>query len=113
MPIHLAVVAHAAADKSPPVDSTCSGGQLVERYDLVLPAALQILSMPDGAHVETSFAHYDSRYELDSRHHLSAERRFVDFSDGPVCTAATVGAWRAALAPMWKDLRQQLLYRQR
>ena len=112
-PLRLAAVAHQAVDKSPAVDSTCSGGLLVERYDLALPAAMQILSMPDGAHVETPAARYDSRYELDTRHHLSVERRYVDLSDGPICTAATVTAWRVALTPMWKDMRQQLLYRQR
>ena len=113
VPIHLASIAHGAADKSPPVDSTCSGGLLVERYDLALPAALQILSMPDGAHVETPVARYDRHYKLDWRHHLSVERRFVDLSDGPICTSAAVSAWRAALVPMWENLRQQLLYRQR
>jgi hypothetical protein len=113
VPIQLAAIAHGAADKSPPVDSTCSGGSLVEHYDLALPEGLQILSMPDGAHVESPVARYDSRYAVDSRHHLSAERRFVDLSDGPICTSAMVNAWRTALAPMWKDLRQQLLYRQR
>ncbi len=111
-PLRLAAVAHQAVDKSPAVDSTCSGGLLVERYDLALPAAMQILSMPDGAHVEAPAARYDSRYGLDARHHLSVERRYVDLSDGPICTAATLTAWRVALTPMWKDMRQQLLYRQ-
>jgi len=73
---------------------------------------MQILSMPDGAHVESPFARYDSSYRLDERHHLAAERRYEDLSDGPVCMAATVSALRIAVAPMWKDLRQQLLYRQ-
>jgi transglutaminase-like putative cysteine protease len=112
-PLRLAAVAHQAVDKSPAVDSTCSGGTMVERYDLALPAAMQILSMPDGAHVGAPMARYDSRYELDARHHLSVERRYVDLSEGPICPAASVTAWRAALAPMWKDLRQQLLYRQK
>jgi len=112
VPIQLAAVAHQAVDKSPAVDTTCTGGTLVERYDLALPAGMQILSMPDGAHVETPFARYDSHYRLDERHHLAAERRYVDASDGPLCPAASVTAWRTAMAPMWKDLRQQLLYRQ-
>jgi len=112
-PLRMASIAHESADKSPAADSTCSGGTLVERYDLALPAGMQILSMPDGAHVESPLARYDSHYRLDERHHLSAERRYVDLSDGPVCPAASVAAWRVALAPMWKDLRQQMLYRQR
>jgi hypothetical protein len=111
-PIRLASVAHQAADKSPPTDTTCSGGTLIERYDLALPAGMQILSMPDGAHVESPLARYDSHYRLNEQHHLSAERVYVDLSDGPICPATSVSAWRVALAPMWKDLRQQLLYRQ-
>ena len=112
VPISFASIGHQAVDKSPPVDSTCSGGTLVEHYDLVLPAGMQILSMPDGARVESPLARYDSRYRLDEQHHLLAERRYEDLSDGPVCMADTVAAWRIAMAPMWKDLRQQLLYRQ-
>lgn len=111
-PLRLAAIAHEVVDKSPATDSTCSGGTLIERYDLKLPAGMQILSMPDGAHVESPLARYDSRYRLDEQHHLAAERSYVDLSDGPICPAATVTAWRVALAPMWKDLRQQLLYRQ-
>ena len=113
VPVGMAVIAHGTADKSPAVDSSCSGGLLTEQYDLALPAAMQILSMPDGAHIDSPLARYDSRYELDGRHHLRAERRFADLSEGPVCPAATVSAWRTALTPMWKDLRQQLLYRGR
>lgn len=112
VPTHLGAIAHQAVDKSPAVDSTCSGGTLVERYDLALPAGMQILAMPDGAHFESPAARYESRYRLDERHHLSAERRYEDLSEGPVCAAATVSAWRLAAAPMWKDLRQQVLYRQ-
>jgi transglutaminase-like putative cysteine protease len=112
-PLRLAAIAHQAVEKSPAVDSTCSGGLLVERYDLALPPAMQILSMPDGAHFDTPASRYDSRYEIDARHHLLVDRRYVDLSDGPICSAAKVTAWRTALAPMWRDLRQQLLYRQR
>lgn len=112
VPLRMALVAHESVDKTPAVDSTCSGGTMVERYDLALPAGLQVLAMPEGAHVDTPLVRYDGRYRLDERHHLLAERRFEDRSDGPVCTAATVTAWRAAVAPMWKDLRQQVLYKQ-
>ena len=79
---------------------------------LALPAGMQILAMPDGAHVESPRARYDSSYRLDAQRHLVAERRYEDLSEGPVCTAATVTAWRSAVAPMWKDMRQQVLYRQ-
>jgi len=112
VPLHLASIAREAVDKSPAVDSTCSGGTLVEHYDLALPAGMQILAMPDGAHFESPLARYDSHYRLDEQHHLAAERRYEDLSVGPVCMAATVTAWRIAAAPMWKDLRQQVLYRQ-
>ncbi|HET8869309.1 MAG TPA: DUF3857 domain-containing protein, partial [Aquabacterium sp.] len=111
-PLNLASIGHQAVDKSPAVDSTCSGGLLVEHYDLALPAGMQVLSMPDGAHAESALARYDSSYQLDEHHHLVAERRYTDLSEGPVCTADIVTAWRTAMAPMWKDLRQQLLYRQ-
>jgi transglutaminase-like putative cysteine protease len=112
VPLRLALIAHQSIDKSPAVDSACTGGTLVEHYDLALPAGMQILAMPDGAHFDTPFAHYDSRYRLDERKHLVAERRYEDRFEGPVCTAATMTAWRTAAAPMWKDLRQQVLYRQ-
>lgn len=111
-PMQLAAIAHAAVDRTPPVDTTCGGGTLVERYDLALPAGLQVLAMPEGAHVDGATVRYDARYRLDERRHLVAERRFEDRSQGPVCTAASVAAWRASAAPMWKDLRQQVLYRQ-
>jgi len=113
VPIGLAAVAHGTVDKSPAVDSTCTGGSITEHYDLALPAAMQILSLPDGADIDSPVARYDSHYEVDARHHLSVERRFVDLSDGPICPAAMVSAWRVALTPMWRDLRQQLLYRAR
>jgi transglutaminase-like putative cysteine protease len=112
VPYRLALIAHQSVDKTPAVDATCSGGTLVEHYDLALPAGMQILSMPDGAHFDTPLAHYDSRYRLDERRHLVAERRYEDRSEGPVCTAAMMTAWRTAATPMWKDLRQQVLYRQ-
>ena len=64
VPINLPSIGHQAVDKSPAVDSTCSGGLLVEHYDLALPASMQILSMPEGAHVESPFLRYDSRYRL-------------------------------------------------
>jgi hypothetical protein len=112
VPINLPSIGHQAVDKTPAVDSTCSGGLLVEHYDLALPASMQILSMPEGAHVESPFLRYDSRYRLDEHHHLAAERRYEDLSEGPVCTAERVAAWRIAVTPMWRDLRQQLLYRQ-
>ena len=112
VPLRLALIAHQSVDKAPAVASTCSGGTLTERYDLALPAGMQILAMPDGAHADSPIARYDSGYRLDERHHLVAERRYEDRSDGPVCSAATMTAWRAAMAPMWKDLRQQVLYRQ-
>jgi hypothetical protein len=112
VPLRLALIARQSVDKAPAVDSTCSGGTLIEHYDLALPAGMQILAMPEGAHVDTSLARYDSRYRLDERNHLVAERRYEDRSEGPVCAAATMTAWRTAAVPMWKDLRQQVLYRQ-
>jgi transglutaminase-like putative cysteine protease len=112
VPMYVAAIAHQAVDKSPAVDSTCSGGMLVEHYDLALPAGMQILAMPDGAHFASPLARYDSHYRLDEHHHLVAERRYEDFSEGPVCPADSLTAWRIAATPMWRDLRQQVLYRQ-
>lgn len=112
VPIPMAALAGQLADKSPAVDIACSGGTLVERYDLALPAGLQILAMPEGAHVQSGDNAYDSHYRVDERHHLVADRRLVDGAPGPVCKADAVAAWRVAFAPMWRDMRQQLLYRQ-
>jgi hypothetical protein len=111
-PLRMGLIARQAVDKAPAVDSACTGGTLVEHYDLALPAGIQILAMPDGAHFDTQLSQYESRYRLDERNHLVAERRYEDHAEGPVCTAATMIAWRTAAAPMWKDLRQQVLYRQ-
>jgi hypothetical protein len=112
VPINLGSISHEAVDRSPAVDAKCSAGILVEHYDLALPTAAQILSMPEGVHVESPPVRYDSRYRMDERHHLMAERRYEDLSEGPVCVAETVALWRSAMKPIWRDVRQQLLYRQ-
>lgn len=108
-----AAVAHFAEQALLPVepqDTVCLPGTSKEEYVITLPEKLQVLSLPEGAKVDSKYLSYDSRYSLDGRE-LKATRTLSDRSPANICSADVSKLISEALRPVLDDLRQQLLYK--
>jgi transglutaminase-like putative cysteine protease len=101
----------ASADVSGDHDSACRAGRSVETYDIQLPPRLEVLAVPQGTAFNTRLVGYESSYQRRGSHGIEARRALDDRSPANVCSAEVRREFRDALAPVWDDIRQQLLYR--
>ncbi|MHA6886691.1 DUF3857 domain-containing transglutaminase family protein [Ralstonia pseudosolanacearum] len=93
-----------------PQDTVCLPVTTKEEYIITLPEKLQVLSVPEGAKVDTEFLSYESRYVLEGRE-LKVSRILDDRSPANVCTADVSKRMTEALRPVLDDVSQQLLYK--
>ncbi|MBT1537320.1 transglutaminase-like domain-containing protein [Ralstonia solanacearum] len=93
-----------------PQDTVCLPGASTEEYVITLPEKLQVLSLPEGAKVDTELLSYESRYSLDGRV-LKVNRTLSDRSPAMICSADVSTRISEALRPVLDDTRQQLLYK--
>lgn len=108
-----AAVAHFAEQALLPVepqDTVCLPGTTREEYVIALPEKLQVLSLPDGAKVDSTFLSYESRYSLEGRE-LKASRTLSDRSPANICSADVSKRISEALRLVLDDMRQQVLYK--
>lgn len=101
----------AAVDPSGDHDGGCRPGRSTEEYDIQLPPRMEVLAVPQGTAFNTRLVSYEATYARVGNHQILATRKLDDRSPGNVCSAAVRREFRDALAPVWDDLRQQLLYR--
>jgi hypothetical protein len=83
----------------------------VEEYDITLPPRMEVLAVPAGTAFNTRLVGYEASYQRVGTHQVLAKRTLHDRSPGNVCPADVKREFRDALAPVWDDIRQQLLYR--
>ena len=108
-----AAVAHFAEQALLPVepqDTVCLPGTTREEDVIALPEKLQVLSLPDGAKVDSTFLSYESRYSLEGRE-LKASRTLSDRSPANICSADVSKRISEALRLVLDDMRQQVLYK--
>jgi len=108
-----APVAHFAQQAVQPlgeVDGLCTSASSSEEFEITLPAAMQLLSLPDGLAFNTPLISFEASYKLEGRV-LRVQRRLEDRSPGNVCSAETMRQFKASLEPVMKHLRQQVLYK--
>ncbi len=91
-------------------DSVCSSGSSVEEFEITLPEQMQVLSVPDSVSVDAPLIKYEASYRLDG-HVLKVRRALVDRTPGNICSAKTMRQFKDELAPVLKNLRQQVLYK--
>lgn len=93
-----------------PFDSVCTSGSSIEEYEITLPAAMQVVSVPESTAVNTPLLGYEASYQLDGRK-LTVRREVQDRTVPQICSAETTRAFREAAQVVLKDVRQQLLYK--
>lgn len=100
-----AAVSHFAEQALLPVepqDTVCLPGTTQEEYVITLPEKLRVLSLPDGAKVDSTFLSYESRYSLEGRE-LKASRTLSDRSPANICSADVSKRISEALRPVLDD----------
>jgi transglutaminase-like putative cysteine protease len=110
---NVAPVAHFAQQATVPMgdyDGACSSGYTEEEFEITLPEKLSVLSLPDATAFSSPVVSYESSYRIDGRV-LKVRRALDDKSPGNVCRAALLKEYKAALQPVWKNVRQQVLYK--
>lgn len=75
-----------------------------------MPEKLSVLSLPDATAFNPPVVSYESSYRIDGRV-LKVRRALDDKSPGNVCRAALLKGYKAAQQPVWKNVRQQVLYK--
>lgn len=108
-----APVARFAMQATAPIDkyeTVCLSGSTSEEYEITLPGSMQVLSLPDATAFNSPLITYKSSYELKGNL-LKVRRAVEDKSVGNVCSAETGREFKAALQPVFNDVRQQLLYK--
>ena len=101
----------ASADVTGKHDGACRAGRSVEEYDITLPRRMEVLAVPQGTAFNTRLVGYESAYSQPQARQILAKRTLDDRTPGNVCSAEVRREFRDALAPVWDDIRQQLLYR--
>lgn len=92
------------------VDVVCSSGSSVEKYEITLPASMQIISLPEGTAFSSALLGYEATYRVDGRT-LIARRSVEDRTVPPICSKETMEAFRMATEGVMADVRQQLVYK--
>jgi hypothetical protein len=88
----------------------CTSGTSSEEFEITLPQQMQVLSIPDSTAFNSPLVAYEASYQLDGRV-LKVRRKLTDKTPGNVCSPETLRTYREALAPVLKNLRQQVLYK--
>jgi transglutaminase-like putative cysteine protease len=101
----------ATVDAAGSHESACRAASSVEEYDITLPPRMEVLAVPAGTAFNTRLVGYEASYQRVGTHQVLAKRTLHDRSPGNVCPADVKREFRDALAPVWDDIRQQLLYR--
>jgi transglutaminase-like putative cysteine protease len=106
----IAGVAQNSLGPWPDHEIVCGSVKTSERHELTLPDGMNVLSLPQGTAFSAPLVTYESRYTLEGRV-LRAERTLDDRMGGPVCTPEVGRAFGVQMAPVVKDLQQQVLHR--
>jgi transglutaminase-like putative cysteine protease len=110
---NMAPVAHFAQQAAMPMgdfDGASSSGYTQEEFEITLPKKLSVLSLPSATAFNSPAVSYESSYRVQGRV-LKVRRTLDDKSPGNVCPAAFLKEYKAALLPVWKNIRQQVLYK--
>ena len=91
-------------------EASCGTGSSTEHYEYVLPASMQVLSVPQGRAFDSPLLRYESHYTLDGRT-FKISRELLDRSPAPLCSPQAQRQLRDAGRDLLADLRQQLLYK--
>jgi transglutaminase-like putative cysteine protease len=102
--------AQAAVQPVEEFDSLCGSAQVIEEYEITLPASMQVLAVPDDVAYNTALLGYEARYKLEGRE-LKVRREVQDRSPANVCSPQTLKDYKAAAQAALTDHKQQLLYR--
>lgn len=92
------------------VDGACTSAISEEEFDITLPEKMSVLALPDPIAFNSPLVSFESSYSMDGRV-LKIRRKLDDRSPANVCSAQTLKEYKAALEPVWKNLRQQVLYK--
>jgi hypothetical protein len=91
-------------------DVTCTSGSLTEEYEIELPAAMKVLSVPDEVKVSSDVVDYRATYELSGRT-LKVRREIDDRTVGNVCGPQAGQRYREFGEKVVEDLKSQVLYK--
>lgn len=92
------------------VDTVCLSGSSVEEYEIELPSTMQVVAVPDSTAFSTALLSYEATYKRDGRR-LMVRRELDDRTPPQICSPETSAAFREAVQPVLKDLRQQVLFK--
>jgi transglutaminase-like putative cysteine protease len=87
----------------------CMRRALEERYEIDLPDAVRVTSIPKGVTYDDGVLRYRSRYSLKANV-LSVERTFEADRLNPVCSTADEEGWRRFHKVLRRDLISQVIY---
>jgi transglutaminase-like putative cysteine protease len=90
----------------------CSGFHSSERYEIELPAGMELLSIPDNADLKGTLVDYQASYQR-SGNQLTVTRRLDDKSPGGICEPDLYAQFLKQAVPVGENLRMQVLYKRK
>jgi len=90
----------------------CSGFHSSERYEIELPAGMELLSIPDNADLKGTLVDYQASYQR-SGNQLTVTRRLDDKTPGGICEPDLYAQFLKQAVPVGENLRMQVLYKRK
>lgn len=91
-------------------ETACSSGYSEEEFEITLPETMNVLSLPDATAFSSPLLSYEASYRMDGRV-LKVHRVIDDKTPGGVCPATVLKDYKAAMLPVLKNVKQQVLYK--
>lgn len=91
-------------------DITCSGGSMIEEYEIELPKGRKILALPENAHIDSRWLKYVATYRQQGNR-IKVSRTLEDRTPGNVCSPEMMGEFKVAAEKILDNIKSQVLYR--
>ena len=91
-------------------DITCSGGSLIEEYDIELPKGRKILAVPENANINSRWLKYVATYQQQGNR-IKVRRMLEDRTPGNVCSPEMMAEFKVTAEKVLDNLKGQVLYR--
>ena len=108
----IAIDAHVdpGIDQKIDYDVACSNGLFQESYEIELPAAMNVLSIPNAMETKGSVQSYQASYTLQGNR-LVAHRVFADSTPTNLCAPEISAEYSKLGGPIKENLQEQVLYK--
>lgn len=108
----MAIDAHVdpGMDQKIDYDVACSNGLFQESYEIELPDAMNVLSIPNAMEVQSSVQSYQAHYALQGKK-LVASRVFADSTSTSLCAPEISAEYSKLGGPVKENLQEQVLYK--